>query len=63
MSYLTQDEMELIRGVLSRAEQRSKQTAQSSKNGFFGWLRNTSLGWIVGKIIDWTWAAIKSIFF
>ena len=60
--YLTDDEQNEIRRILSRAQAREKRTATSSREGFFSWLRSTSLGWLVMKLMDWTWTAIKGLF-
>lgn len=60
--YLTDEEQDEIRRILSRARARERQTATSSREGFFAWLKGTSLGWLVMKLLDWTWTAIKSLF-
>jgi hypothetical protein len=59
---LTDDEEDEIRQILLRAQNREKETAYKSKRGFFSWLRSTSLGWLVAKLLDWAWITIKKIF-
>jgi hypothetical protein len=59
MSDLTSEEAAQIKAILNRAERRSQETATKSKNGFFSWLKNTSLGWLVSKLMNLAWEAIK----
>jgi len=59
---LTYEEQRQISDIIKRAEAREQRTITASKNGFIGWLRSTSLGYLVGKIIDLAWGAIRAIF-
>ena len=59
---LTSEEKRQIQAILDKANAREKETASTSKNGFFSWLSGTSLGWLVSKLLDVAWSAIKSLF-
>lgn len=59
---LTREEQQQLQAIFNRAQQRERETASSSKNGFLSWLRRTPLGWLVNKLLDWAWIAIKSLF-
>jgi len=59
---LTYEEQRQITAILSRASEREKRTALESKNGFLNWLRISSLGYLVGKLIDLAWSVIRGFF-
>lgn len=60
---LTQAEAAQIRSILEQAERRERATAEASKNSFLSWLRGTAVGWLVGKLYDMAWSAIRWLVF
>ena len=59
---LTNEEQRQIEAILTRASERERKTASESKSGFLNWLKSTSLGHLVGKLIDLAWNAIRAFF-
>lgn len=54
-----------IRRVLDYIEQeeRARQASvTASRTSFFAWMREQGLGYIVGKILDWAWIAVRRLF-
>ena len=60
---LTAQEVQQVREHLKQEHEYGQKSASSSKSGFLNWLKNTALGTLVSKIIEWTWSAIQAAFF
>ncbi|MCA0327381.1 MAG: hypothetical protein LCH89_17530 [Proteobacteria bacterium] len=58
----TDSEWDAIREELEDAEEDEQITITSSKSSFLSWLEETSLGHLVGKLIDMAWGAIMRLF-
>ena len=56
------DEIRRVRDYLERQMGAASSSASRSKGGFFSWLRNVGLTYLVDKFFDWSWKAIKAIF-
>jgi hypothetical protein len=59
---LSTEEQRQIEAILNKAAARERQTATASKNGFLNWLKHTSLGYLVGKLLDLAWSSIRAFF-
>jgi hypothetical protein len=59
----TPDEIRRVVKYLDRESDARAESAQQSRNGFFGWLREKGFSYIVEKIFDYAWASIRRLFF
>lgn len=62
MSDLSYEDRRRIQRYLSEADEDERESALRSRQSFFSWLWDVGLGYIVQKLIDLVWSAIKSIF-
>jgi hypothetical protein len=58
---LTREEEAQLSQVLRNAQEREMRTARSSKSGFLAWLQDTTLGWLVSKLLGIAWRVIKRL--
>lgn len=59
---LTDYEKRQVLDMLDRSRAEERRSATSSQGGFFSWLKAVGLGYIISKLIDLVWSAIKRIF-
>ena len=59
MGKFTDSEWDAIREEMEDADQDEQETITESKSSFLSWLSETSLGHLVGKLIDMAWSAIQ----
>ena len=59
---LSDYEKRQVMDMMGRSRAEERRSATSSQSGFFGWLRKVGLGYIVGKLVDLVWSAIKAFF-
>lgn len=62
MSDLSYEDRQRVERYLSQADDDEKESALSSRQSFFSWLWEVGLGYIVQKLLDLVWAAIRAIF-
>jgi len=62
MSHLTPDEFDRLRRYLAEEERYAVRSATSTRQSFFAFLRQASLGAVIGKLIDVAWFGIKRLF-
>jgi hypothetical protein len=59
---LTEDEVTRVRYQLAREEYERRRAAEQNKPSFLRWLGGVGLGFVVTKILQWLWTAIKAAF-
>lgn len=59
---LSEEEVSRVRYQLAREEYERRVAAEQNKPSFLRWLGGVGLGFIVTKILQWLWTAIKASF-
>jgi len=59
---LTENEVYRVREQLAREEYNRRVAAEQNKPSFLRWLGNVGLGFVVTKILEWLWSAIRKAF-
>lgn len=62
MSELTPEERRRIEQYLADEDSSRRQSALQSHQSFVEWLKSTTLGYLVWKLLDLTWTVIKRLF-
>lgn len=60
---ISYEDRKRIERYLNEADRYEKDSALKSRNSFFSWLRSIGLGYIIAKLLDMAWAAIKALLF
>ncbi|MGC1376646.1 MAG: hypothetical protein WA821_10495 [Anaerolineales bacterium] len=61
-SELSMEDRRRVARYLSQADENEKESALSARQSFFSWLWGVGLGYIVQKLIDLVWTAIRALF-
>lgn len=51
-----------IREAYRSAARAERERATASKKGFFSWLKEIGFEYLIDKLIEWAWNAIKRLF-
>lgn len=62
MYNLTPDDNYRVNYYLRREHAARQASAQQARRGFFSWLGDVGLGWIVTKLLDLGWMTIRAFF-